>query len=142
MWEDLLQNVWKKWLGKTLKDADSLVLIPPPPTPCLTAQVMIPDVQKLINQSGNVSIDIFNTRLIKPPTSVLVFPLKVDHMRGSMSGEPIVCYLRAVLPKCGRDASLLRLRTLYHLHGGMNITKWLLRRGMRFCGLTILTQVV
>jgi hypothetical protein len=40
-------------------------------------QVMIPDVQKLINQSGNVSIDIFNTRLIKPPTSVLVFPLKV-----------------------------------------------------------------
>jgi hypothetical protein len=38
---------------------------------------MIPDVQKLINQSGNVSIDIFNTRLIKPPTSVLVFPLKV-----------------------------------------------------------------
>ena len=39
---------------------------------------MIPDVQKLINQSGNVSIDIFNTRLIKPPTSVLVFPLKVS----------------------------------------------------------------
>ncbi len=42
-----------------------------------TSQVMIPDVQKLINQSGNVSSDIFNTRLIKPPTSVLVFPLKV-----------------------------------------------------------------
>ncbi|MEW5297631.1 MAG: hypothetical protein WDW36_000829 [Sanguina aurantia] len=40
-------------------------------------QVMIPDVQKVINQSGNVSADIFNTRLIKPPTSVLVFPLKV-----------------------------------------------------------------
>lgn len=46
-------------------------------------QVMIPDVQKLINQSGNVSIDIFNTRLIKPPTSVLVFPLKVkQHIFG------------------------------------------------------------
>jgi hypothetical protein len=40
-------------------------------------QVMIPDVQKLINQSGHVSVDIFNTRLMKPPTSVLVFPLKV-----------------------------------------------------------------
>lgn len=39
-------------------------------------QVMIPDVQKLINQSGNVSTDLFNTRLIKPPTSVLIFPLK------------------------------------------------------------------
>lgn len=38
---------------------------------------MIPDVQKVINHSGNVSADIFNTRLIKPPTSVLVFPLKV-----------------------------------------------------------------
>ena len=45
---------------------------------------MIPDVQKLINQSGNVSIDIFNTRLIKPPTSVLVFPLKV--WTGSVKG--------------------------------------------------------
>jgi len=39
-------------------------------------QVMIPDVQKLINQSGYVSSDIFNTRIIKPPTSVVVFPLK------------------------------------------------------------------
>eukprot|EP00798_Chlamydomonas_sp_ICE-L_P030866 gene30866-35910_t len=39
-------------------------------------QVMIPDVQKLMNQSGNVSTDLFN-RLVKPPTSVLVFPLKV-----------------------------------------------------------------
>ena len=38
---------------------------------------MIPDVQKLINQSGTVSVDIFTTRFIKPPTSVLVFPLKV-----------------------------------------------------------------
>jgi hypothetical protein len=46
---------------------------------------MIPDVQKLINQSGNVSIDIFNTRLIKPPTSVLVFPLKVGK-RGEGQG--------------------------------------------------------
>ncbi len=47
------------------------------------SQVMIPDVQKLINQSGNVSVDIFNTRLIKPPTSVLVFPLKVkQHIFG------------------------------------------------------------
>ena len=45
---------------------------------------MIPDVQKLINQSGNVSIDIFHTRLIKPPTSVLVFPLKV--WTGSVNG--------------------------------------------------------
>ncbi|GIL83127.1 hypothetical protein Vretimale_11467 [Volvox reticuliferus] len=46
-------------------------------------QVMIPDVQKVINQSGNVSADIFNTRLIKPPTSVLVFPLKVkQHIFG------------------------------------------------------------
>jgi hypothetical protein len=46
-------------------------------------QVMIPDVQKLINQSGNVSSDIFNTRLMKPPTSVLVFPLKVkQHIFG------------------------------------------------------------
>ena len=43
---------------------------------------MIPDVQKLINQSGNVSMDIFNTRLIKPPTSVLVFPLKVREGQG------------------------------------------------------------
>lgn len=44
---------------------------------------MIPDVQKLINQSGNVSVDIFNTRLIKPPTSVLIFPLKVkQHIFG------------------------------------------------------------
>ncbi len=41
------------------------------------SQVMVPDVQKLINQSGNVSVDIFNTRLVKPPTSVLVFPIKV-----------------------------------------------------------------
>ncbi|KAG1656211.1 hypothetical protein FOA52_011341 [Chlamydomonas sp. UWO 241] len=39
-------------------------------------QVVVPDVQKLINQSGKVSVDIFNTRLVKPPTSVLVFPLK------------------------------------------------------------------
>ncbi|KAG1661596.1 hypothetical protein FOA52_000771 [Chlamydomonas sp. UWO 241] len=46
-------------------------------------QVMIPDVQKLINQSGNVSSDIFNTRLMKPPTSVLLFPLKVkQHIFG------------------------------------------------------------
>eukprot|EP00798_Chlamydomonas_sp_ICE-L_P005663 gene5663-8988_t len=48
-------------------------------------QVMIPDVQKLINQSGNVSADIFNTRLIKPPTAVLVFPLKVQqHIFGAV----------------------------------------------------------
>eukprot|EP00955_Chlamydomonas_euryale_P084599 363985-Chlamydomonas_euryale.AAC.1 len=42
-------------------------------------QVMIPDVQKLTNQSGYVFFDIFNTRLMKPPTSLLVFPLKVRH---------------------------------------------------------------
>lgn len=47
------------------------------------SQVMIPDVQKVINQSGNVSADIFNTRLIKPPTSVLVFPLKVRAKPGA-----------------------------------------------------------
>ncbi len=47
---------------------------------------MIPDVQKVINHSGNVSADIFNTRLIKPPTSVLVFPLKVRGDWGCAAG--------------------------------------------------------
>ncbi len=56
---------------------------------CPNLQVMIPDVQKLINQSGNVSIDIFNTRLIKPPTSVLVFPLKVRWGRAKGRGDAL-----------------------------------------------------
>lgn len=64
----------------------------PPPythTPSLP-QVMIPDVQKLINQSGYVSSDIFNTRVIKPPTSVVVFPLRNSEVRrGGLRGVSV-----------------------------------------------------
>lgn len=62
-------------------------------------QVMIPDVQKLINQSGNVSVDIFNTRLIKPPTSVLVFPLKARKGHGA-GGEVVEAMQGVLLSKC------------------------------------------
>jgi hypothetical protein len=39
-------------------------------------QVLIPDVQKLINQLGNVNTDLFANRLVRPPTSVLLLPLR------------------------------------------------------------------
>lgn len=39
-------------------------------------QVLIPDVQKLVNQMGNVTTDLFSTSLMKPPSSVLVLPVK------------------------------------------------------------------
>jgi hypothetical protein len=38
--------------------------------------VLIPDVQKLINQLGNVNTDLFASRLVRPPTSVLLLPLR------------------------------------------------------------------
>ncbi|KAI8466517.1 MAG: hypothetical protein J3K34DRAFT_524450 [Monoraphidium minutum] len=39
-------------------------------------QVLIPDVQKLINQLGAVNTDLFASRHVRPPTSVLLLPLR------------------------------------------------------------------
>ncbi len=39
---------------------------------------MVPDVQKLVNQMGNIHTDVFSCKYIKPPTSVLLVPLKND----------------------------------------------------------------
>jgi hypothetical protein len=47
---------------------------PPPPTP----QVLIPDVQKLINQLGAINTDLFASRHVRPPTSVLLLPLRAS----------------------------------------------------------------
>jgi hypothetical protein len=41
-------------------------------------QVLIPDVQKLINQLGNVNTDLFASRLLRPPSSVLLLPLRAS----------------------------------------------------------------
>lgn len=43
----------------------------------LKQQVVVEDVQKLLNKSGSASPDIYSTRLVKPPASVFVYPLKV-----------------------------------------------------------------
>jgi hypothetical protein len=40
--------------------------------------VLIPDVQKLINQLGNVNTDLFASRLLRPPSSVLLLPLRAS----------------------------------------------------------------
>ncbi|KAF6253683.1 hypothetical protein COO60DRAFT_397163 [Scenedesmus sp. NREL 46B-D3] len=39
-------------------------------------QVLIPDVQKLINQLGNINTDLFASKLLRPPSSVLLLPLR------------------------------------------------------------------
>lgn len=44
----------------------------------LLLQVLIPDVQKLINQLGNVNTDLFASRLLRPPSSVLLLPLRAS----------------------------------------------------------------
>ncbi|KIZ00957.1 Serine/threonine-protein kinase ppk16 [Monoraphidium neglectum] len=41
-------------------------------------QVLIPDVQKLINQLGAVNTDLFASRHVRPPTSVLLLPLRAS----------------------------------------------------------------
>jgi hypothetical protein len=41
-------------------------------------QVLIPDVQKLINQLGNVNTDLFASKLLRPPSSVLLLPLRAS----------------------------------------------------------------
>lgn len=41
-------------------------------------QVLIPDVQKLVNQLGNVNTDLFASRLLRPPSSVLLLPLRAS----------------------------------------------------------------
>ena len=41
-------------------------------------QVLIPDVQKLINQLGAVNTDLFACRHVRPPTSVLLLPLRAS----------------------------------------------------------------
>jgi hypothetical protein len=45
-------------------------------------QVLIPDVQKLINQLGNVNTDLFASRLLRPPSSVLLLPLRASGIGG------------------------------------------------------------
>lgn len=88
---------------------------PPTHPPTLPLQVLIPDVQKLINQLGNVSTDLFNTRLIKPPTSVLVFPLKTRATGGALLRctavhDPRVCCCACVVQwksHCWRVTPLL-----------------------------------
>jgi hypothetical protein len=40
--------------------------------------VLIPDVQKLINQLGAVNTDLFASRHVRPPTSVLLLPLRAS----------------------------------------------------------------
>lgn len=52
-----------------------LLAAAPPP---LLRQVLIPDVQKLINQLGNVNTDLFASRLLRPPSSVLLLPLRAS----------------------------------------------------------------
>jgi hypothetical protein len=41
-------------------------------------QVLIPDVQKLVNQLGAVNTDLFASRHVRPPTSVLLLPLRAS----------------------------------------------------------------
>lgn len=57
-----------------------LLLLPvsTPTTTIHTQQVLIPDVQKLINQLGNVNTDLFASRLLRPPSSVLLLPLRAS----------------------------------------------------------------
>lgn len=85
-------------------------------------QVMIPDVQKVINQSGNVSADIFNTRLIKPPTSVLVFPLKVkQHIFGVIfCMSSVQTDFSEVSPKLRETCEIMSPHLLYMLAGPLN----------------------
>lgn len=52
------------------------------------SQVLIPDVQKLINQLGNVNTDLFASRLLKPPSSVLLLPLRASGI-GGCKNRPI-----------------------------------------------------
>ena len=42
--------------------------------------MLIPDVQKLINQLGAVNTDLFASRHVRPPTSVLLLPLRASGM--------------------------------------------------------------
>jgi hypothetical protein len=87
---------------------------PPPP------QVLIPDVQKLINQLGNVSTDLFNTRLIKPPTSVLVFPLKTRATGGGLLRcavhDPKTCCRACVLQRKSGCRGATPLLFCPHMH--------------------------
>jgi hypothetical protein len=58
--------------------------------PC-TTQVLIPDVQKLINQLGNVNTDLFASRLLRPPSSVLLLPLRASGV-GACVRVPLVVF--------------------------------------------------
>ena len=49
-----------------------LLMMMPGAAAAALLQVVVPDVQKLINQSGIVCSDIFTTCLIKPPHGVLL----------------------------------------------------------------------
>lgn len=61
--------------------------------------MLIPDVQKLINQLGNVNTDLFASRLLRPPSSVLLLPLRasgvgechVSSSEGTYLGERLDC---------------------------------------------------
>lgn len=53
--------------------------------PC---QVLIPDVQKLINQLGNVNTDLFASRLLRPPSSVLLLPLRASGVGECSAAAP------------------------------------------------------
>lgn len=58
-------------------------------------QVLIPDVQKLINQLGNVNTDLFASRLLRPPSSVLLLPLRasgVGECQCDMVGQSVVMW--------------------------------------------------
>jgi hypothetical protein len=56
-----------------------------------THQVLIPDVQKLINQLGNVNTDLFASRLLRPPSSVLLLPLRASGVGEACLSHSAVC---------------------------------------------------
>jgi hypothetical protein len=55
-----------------------LLCVPHPNPTHPHPQVLIPDVQKLINQLGAVNTDLFASRHVRPPTSVLLLPLRAS----------------------------------------------------------------
>jgi hypothetical protein len=75
-------------------------------------QVLIPDVQKLINQLGNVNTDLFASRLLRPPSSVLLLPLRasgVGECWYAADGQRVVNVHTCTSTLWSVGASLLRL---------------------------------
>jgi len=68
-------------------------------------QVLIPDVQKLINQLGAVNTDLFASRHVRPPTSVLLLPL-----RASGLGIYGALYCLCDVQVCGLGGGVLGFR--------------------------------